>query len=68
MISEEDEMAQDKNYCGNPACDCIVPAGVEYCGEYCRAGGLDSASEYCQPQDIERGSGCRCGHEGCQIG
>lgn len=68
MISEEDELTQDINYCRNPACDCSVPAGVEYCDEYCQAGSTDFDSEYCQPSDIERGSGCRCGHEGCQAG
>lgn len=68
MISEEDEIIQDKNYCHNPACDCAVPAGVEYCDEYCRVGDVDYHSEYQQPADFERGSGCRCGHEGCQSG
>lgn len=44
MISEEDEIAQDKNYCHNPTCDCPVPAGTEYCDDYCRTAGIDSAS------------------------
>ncbi len=68
MISEEDELALDTNYCGNPACDCSVPAGAQYCDEYCRGAKPNPDSEFCQPSDIERGSGCLCGHSGCQAG
>jgi len=65
VISQEEELIHD-SYCRNPACDCPVSAGAEYCDDYCRTDGGEVASEYCQPSDIERGSGCRCGHEGCQ--
>lgn len=65
MISEEDEIIADKDYCRNPACNCIVPAGVEYCDDYCRTVAAQSDSDYCQPPDIERGLSCRCGHSEC---
>ena len=65
MISEEDEITADKDYCRNPACDCAVPVGAEYCDEYCRGTEVKSESEYLQPADVERGSGCRCGHAEC---
>ncbi len=65
MISEEDEIIADKDYCRNPACNCAVPAGVEYCDDYCRAASVKADSDYCQPPDVERGMGCRCGHAEC---
>jgi hypothetical protein len=66
MTTKRDEIEEGDSYCHNPPCNCVIPAGAEYCEEYCRLEDTEPSSEYAEQQDIERGVGCRCGHSECQ--
>jgi hypothetical protein len=47
-------MAEKTDLCAHKGCNCLAPAGGDYCSDYCS---LDE-------DDLE--AGCRCGHPECQ--
>ena len=67
MTTSRERIEEDGDVCQNPACNCAIPAGLEYCDEYCRFAEVKPNSDYAKEQDIERGAGCRCGHADCQL-
>jgi len=67
MTTERDQMEEGENICRNPACDCAVPVGHDFCGDYCRSAAVDKGSGYADQHYLEHGTGCGCGHAECQV-
>jgi len=67
MTTGRDEIEEGENICANPACDCPITAGGDYCGDYCSSTALNPNREYVAERYQEHGAGCGCGHAECQI-
>ena len=57
--------AQQKSKCAHGACSCLVDPGQSYCSDACaQASKGNTAAEL--PGGKQAGSGCACGHPGCE--